>query len=55
MKQKITALLLAAALMTSTLAACNQAQPNDEDIHTSTTTNENNDPVGGEDVGEKIY
>ena len=55
MKKEITALLLTAALMTSTLAACDQAQPNDEDIHTSVTINESNDPVAKEEVGEKTY
>lgn len=55
MKKELTALLLTAALMTSTLAACDQAQPNDEDIHTSVTTNESNDPVDKEEVGEKTY
>ncbi len=58
MKKELTALLLAAGLMTSSLTACNRIPPNGDDINTTTTTTEQTekDPsAGGEEVGEKIY
>ena len=58
MKKKLTALLLASALLTSSLAACNPVRPNDNnDADTVVTTPQsgNNSSAGGEEVGEKLY
>lgn len=58
MKKELTALLLAAGLMTSSLTACNRIPPNENDINSTVTTTENTEnvpPIGEEAIVEKTY